>query len=69
MDDHELYKAVNGVDEVPKILPYARVRYRGGVIEIVLVAYDEHAENHISVGLEVSDELAEMLEQCSWDNT
>lgn len=69
MDDHELYKAVHGVDLVPKILPYARVRYRGGIIEIVLVSYDEYNENHISVGLEVSDELAEILEQHIWDNT
>lgn len=69
MDDHELYKAINGVDLVPKILPYARVRYWNGTIEVVLVAYDDNSENHISVGLEVSDSLAELLEQCQWDNT
>ena len=69
MDNHELYKAVHGVNLVPKILPYARVRYRNGVIEIVLVSYDEDNENHISVGLEASDELAEILDQHIWDNS
>lgn len=69
MDNHELYKAVNGVGLMPKILPYARVRYSGGTIEVILVAYDNNNENHIIVGFEPSDGLAELLDNCSWDNS
>jgi len=69
MDNHELYKAVHGVGTMPKILPYARVRYVGGTIEVILVAYDNNNENHIIVGFEPSDGLAELLDDCSWDNS
>lgn len=69
MDDQELYTQVYGPSMTPQILPYARVRYVGGTIEIVLVAYDNNNENHIIVGFEPSDGLKEILDNCSWDNS
>ncbi len=69
MDNHELYKAVHGVGTMPKILPYARVRYVGGTIEVILVAYDNNNENHIIVGFEPSEGLKDLLDNCSWDNS
>lgn len=69
MDDQELYTKVYGPSIMPKILPYARVRYSGGTIEIILVAYDNSNENHIIVGFEPSEGLKQLLDECAWDNS
>lgn len=69
MEDYELYKAVHGWTMMPKILPYSRVEWDGQVVKITIIAYDEENENHIIVGFQPSDELAETLDQCDWSNT
>lgn len=50
------------------VVPYSRVKYTDGELKIFLVMIDQDTEHHLIIGMEVSQDLREILDNAIWDN-
>jgi hypothetical protein len=70
MNEFELHKMVEGINGggAKAVVPYSRVKYHNGELQVFLVMIDQDTEHHLVIGLNVSDDLKLMLDDAIWDN-